>query len=116
VRIDRDGFERALGNVLDNALRHTPPSGSIDITCGTDTDGAYVNVIDDGPGIAPDILPRVLEPTVRADGARNSHNGGAGLGLTIAARLLQHQRGTIQAANTPDRGAILTLRLAQTPA
>jgi C4-dicarboxylate-specific signal transduction histidine kinase len=45
------------------------------------------------------------------DGFVNSHTGGAGLGLTIAARLLEHQGGTIQAANTPDRGAILTLGL-----
>ena len=116
VSIDRDGFERALANVLDNALRHTPPGGAVDITSGTDTDGAYVRIIDDGPGIPPDILPRVFEPTVRGDGARNSHNGGAGLGLTIAARLLHHQGGTIHAANTPDRGAILTLRLAKPPA
>jgi len=116
VRIDPDGFERALANVLDNALQHTPPGGTIDVTCGNDTDGAYVRVIDDGPGIAPDLLPRVFEPTVRADSARNSHTGGAGLGLTIAARLLQHQGGTIHAANTPDRGAILTLGLPRMPA
>ena len=95
--VDRDGFERALANIIDNALRHTPPGGTIDITCGNGTDGAYVRVIDDGPGIAPDILPRVFEPTVRADSARNSHNGGAGLGLTIAARLLQ----TKAARSTP---------------
>jgi signal transduction histidine kinase len=111
VSVDRDGFERALANVLDNALRHTPAEGTVDITCGTDANGAYVHVIDDGPGIARDLLPRAFEPAVRADGARNTHNGGAGLGLTIAARLLQHQGGTIDAANTPDRGAILTLRL-----
>jgi signal transduction histidine kinase len=116
VRIDRDGFERALANVLDNALRHTPAGGTIDITCGDDTDGAYVRVVDDGPGISADLLPRVFEPAVRADGARNSHTGGAGLGLTIAARLLEHQGGTIHAANAPDRGATLTLRLPRTAA
>jgi signal transduction histidine kinase len=115
VRIDRDGFERALANVLDNALRHTPPGGTIDITCGNDADNAYVHVIDDGPGIAPGLLPRVLEPTVRAHGARNGHTGGAGLGLTIAARLLQRQDGTIHATNTPDRGAILTLLVPRIP-
>jgi signal transduction histidine kinase len=111
VTIDRDGFERALANVIDNALRHTPPGGTVDITCSQDADDAFVRVVDDGPGIPSDLLPSVFEPTVRTDSARNSSADGAGLGLTIAARLLRNQGGTIDAANTPPRGAILTLRL-----
>jgi signal transduction histidine kinase len=116
VTIDRDGFERALTNVLDNALRHTPRGSAIDITCGEDTDGAYVQVADDGPGIPPDLLPHIFEPLVRANNSRNGHTGGTGLGLTIAARLLQNHGGTIHAANTPRHGAILTLRLPRTAA
>jgi signal transduction histidine kinase len=111
VRIDHDGFERALANVIDNALRHTPPGGTIEVTCGEDADNVFVRVIDDGPGIPPDLLPRVFEPTVRADSTRNSRADGAGLGLAIAARLLRNQGGTIDAENAPPRGAILTLRL-----
>jgi signal transduction histidine kinase len=109
ARIDRDGFERALANVLDNALRHTPRGGTVDVACGEDADHALVRVIDDGPGIAPDLLPHLFELTGRA--ASNSRADGAGLGLTIAARLLRNQGGTIDAANAPPRGAILTLRL-----
>jgi signal transduction histidine kinase len=111
VTIDRDGFERAIANVVDNALRHTPQGGAVDVTCGEDADGAFVRVVDDGPGIGPDLLPRMFEPMVRADSARNSRTGGAGLGLAIAARLLQSQGGTIHAENTSERGAMLTLRL-----
>jgi signal transduction histidine kinase len=111
VSIDRDAFERAIGNVIDNALRHTRPGGAIDVTYGSDADGAYVRVADDGPGIAPDVLPRVFEPMVRGDGARSSRTGGAGLGLTIAARLLERQGGAIDAVNRPGDGAVLTLRL-----
>jgi signal transduction histidine kinase len=114
VTIDRDGFERALANVIDNALHHTPRGGTVDITCGEDAEGAFVRVVDDGPGIAPDLLPRIFEPMVRADRARNSRTGGTGLGLTIAARLLRNQGGTICAANAPERGAILTFRFPQT--
>ena len=109
VSIDPDGFERALANVLDNALRHTPRGGTVDVACGQDADHAFVRVIDDGPGIAPDILPHLFELSGRA--SSNSRTGGAGLGLTIAARLLRTQAGTIEAANAPPRGAILTLRL-----
>ncbi|HEY2436112.1 MAG TPA: sensor histidine kinase [Solirubrobacteraceae bacterium] len=68
-----------------------------------------VRVVDDGPGIEPALLPHVFEPTVRADNGRRSDR--AGLGLTIAARLLNNQGATIDAANAPRRGAILTLRL-----
>ena len=106
VSIDRDGFDRALANIIDNALRHTPPGGTVEVTCGEEADVAFVRIVDDGPGIPPDLLPRVFEPTVRAVSARN----GAGLGLTIAARLLRNQGGTIEAANAPPRGAILTIR------
>ncbi len=110
VTIDRDGFERALANVLDNALRHTPRGGTVDVACGEDAGHAFVRVIDDGPGIAPDLLPHLFELTARA--ASNSRIDGAGLGLTIAARLLRNQG----AANAPPRGAILTIRLPRTVA
>jgi len=113
VTIERDGFERALANVLDNALRHTPRGGTVDVACGEDADYAFVRVVDDGPGIAPDLLPRLFELTARTS---NSSIDGAGLGLTIAARLLRNQGSTIGAANAPPRGAILTLRLPLTVA
>ncbi len=109
VRIDRDGFERALANILDNALRHTPSGGSVDVACGEDADHAFVRVTDDGPGIAPDLLPHLFELTART--ASNTRIDGAGLGLTIATRLLRNQGGTIDAANAPPRGAILTIWL-----
>ncbi|MDX6342352.1 MAG: hypothetical protein QOH87_2490 [Trebonia sp.] len=108
VPIDRDGFERALANILDNALRHTPRGGTVDVACGEDADHAFVRVIDDGPGIASDLLPHLFELTARTP---SSSRIGAGLGLTIAARLLRNQGSTIGAANAPPRGAILTLRL-----
>jgi len=114
VTIDRDGFERALANVIDNAVQHTPRGGTVDVSCGEDTEGTFVRVVDDGPGIAPDLLPRVFEPTVRADRARNRPNDGAGLGLTIAARLLRNQGSTIHASNAPDRGAMVTIRIQRT--
>jgi signal transduction histidine kinase len=78
VTIDRDGFERALANILDNALRHTPRGGTVDVACGEDADHSFVRVVDDGPGIAPDLLPHLFELTARA--ASNSRIDGAGLG------------------------------------
>ena len=57
VTIDRDGFERALANVLDNALRHTPRGGTVDVACGEDAGHAFVRVIDDGPASRPTSCP-----------------------------------------------------------
>jgi signal transduction histidine kinase len=114
VMIHRAALARALTNVLDNALRHTPPGGAVDVTVGEDAVGAFVEVVDDGPGIAPDLLPRLFEPIDRADNTTNGGPHGAGLGLTIAARLLRNQGGTISAANAPERGARLTLRIPRT--
>lgn len=111
VHLDRDAFERALANVIDNALHHTPRGGAIEVTCGEDPAGAFVRVVDDGPGIPSDLLSHVFEPMVRANGSGNRRTSGAGLGLSIAARLLRNQNGSIDAGNAPERGAILTLRL-----
>jgi signal transduction histidine kinase len=113
VTIDRDRFERAIANILDNAFRYTPEGGVIDVAYGHDTDTAYVRIDDSGPGIEPDLLPHVFEPMVRAGRARR-FTGGAGLGLTIAARLLESQGGTVSAANRTEGGASLTLRLPHT--
>jgi signal transduction histidine kinase len=109
VTIDRDSFERALANILDNALRHTPRGGTVDVACGENAGHAFVRVTDDGPGIAPGLRPHLFELTART--TSNSRTGGAGLGLTIAARLLRNQGATIDAANAPPRGAILTIQL-----
>jgi signal transduction histidine kinase len=109
VMVDRHSFERALANVIDNALRHTPSGGAVEVTCGVDTDAAFVRVRDDGPGIPPDVLATLAEPAMRARTTRNGD--GAGLGLAIATRLLQNQGGTIDATNAPAHGAIVTLKL-----
>jgi signal transduction histidine kinase len=70
-----------------------------------------ISVADRGPGIDADILPQIFQPMVRGDRSRNSASGGAGLGLTIAERLVESQGGTITAKNRPDGGAEFTLTL-----
>jgi signal transduction histidine kinase len=115
VTINRAALERALTSVLDNALRHTPRGGAVDVTCGEDPAGAFIEVVDDGPGIAADLLPDLFEPILRRGGAGNGRAYGAGLGLAIAARLLRNEGGAIAATNVPDRGASLTLRIPPLP-
>ena len=109
VRLDRHGFERALANVIDNALRHTPSGGTVEVTSDADADSAFVRVRDEGPGMPSDLLTTLPGRAMRA--STTGDGNGAGLGLTIAARLLQNQHGTIEAINATDGGAIVTLRL-----
>jgi signal transduction histidine kinase len=105
---DRDLLARAAGNLLDNALRHTPAGGRVEVSCGRDGDRISFSVADTGPGIAEQDLLHLLEPMYRGDAARNSKTGGAGLGLAIAARALQAHGGGLTAANRPGGGAIFT--------
>jgi signal transduction histidine kinase len=108
VIIDSDRFQRVLTNLLDNAVRHSPPDATIDITVGRDDTAATVHIADHGPGIPNDLLPHLFEPIMRDD---RPHPRGTGLGLTIAAHLLQTQNGTIHAANQDRGGALFTIRL-----
>jgi signal transduction histidine kinase len=99
---------RALNNLLDNALRHTPSGGSIRITW-IKTDGKLrFTVADTGPGIDSHDLPHLFKPLYRAEGSRNRETGGAGLGLAIARRILQVHGGDLSAANRAGGGAEFT--------
>lgn len=96
---------RALGNLLDNALRYTPTGGSIKVTWGKQNNLARFIVADSGPGIAAHDLPHLFQPLYRAETSRNRQTGGAGLGLTIAQRILRAHGGDLVAGNCVGGGA-----------
>lgn len=112
VLVDVDRVGEALHNLLDNAIRHTPPGD--DVTVATDADGAWVDlaVADTGEGIDAADLPHVFERFYRADAARRDHDGGSGIGLTIVAAIVRAHGGTVH-ADSPGRGcgARFTIRL-----
>jgi two-component system heavy metal sensor histidine kinase CusS len=81
--LDRTLFQRAVGNLIENALAHTPAGGSIRVKAGPAADGLTVSVTDTGHGIPPEHLPHVFDRFHRVDPARSQHSGGAGLGLAI---------------------------------
>jgi signal transduction histidine kinase len=116
VVVDRDRFKRALTNILDNALRYSPPSASISLGwAAADESTVQISIQDHGPGIDPNLLPHIFEPGIRGTAAAGSPESGAGLGLTIAKRLLEHQHGTLTAHNEPSGGAVMTLTLRRAP-
>ena len=100
---------RALRNVLENAIRHTPSDGTITVVAGTERDCAYIAVQDSGGGIDERDLPRVFDVAFRGDQAR-SPGDGAGLGLAIARGLVEAHHGDISVSNV-NGGARFTLRL-----
>jgi signal transduction histidine kinase len=115
VVVDRDRVKRALTNVLDNALRHSPANAPITVSWRAATSVVDVAIRDGGPGIDLGLLPHVFEPGIRGESASDDEDHGAGLGLTIAKRLLEHQHATITAHNDPSGGAVVTLTLARAP-
>jgi signal transduction histidine kinase len=116
VIVDRDRFKRALTNILDNALRYSPAGAKVHVSCtSTDQSTVRVTVEDDGPGIDAKLLPHVFEAGIRGVSPAGTPDGGAGLGLTIAKRLLEHQHATLSARNRPTGGALISVTLKRAP-
>ena len=102
-------FEQVLLNLLDNALKFSPPGSPIAITAWTGDGAARLAVADHGPGLAPGEEEQVFEKLRR--GSRAAQVPGAGLGLAICRSILQAHGGTIVAANRPEGGLQVTLTL-----
>ncbi|MFD4788832.1 ATP-binding protein [Streptomyces sp. NPDC058459] len=104
-------MRQALGNLVSNAIRHTPADGTVTLAARRDGDHAVFTVTDTGKGIGPDDLPHVFERFWRAEKSRSRRTGGSGLGLPIVRHLAAAHDGTAEAASEPGRGAVFTLRL-----
>ncbi|MGW3290939.1 sensor histidine kinase [Streptomyces sp. NPDC001002] len=104
-------MRQALGNLVSNAVRHTPPNGTVTLTARRVGDQAVFTVRDTGSGIAPDDLPHVFDRFWRAEKSRSRRTGGSGLGLAIVRDLVAAHDGTVEATSEPGEGAEFTLRL-----
>jgi two-component system, OmpR family, sensor kinase len=102
-------LRQVLANLVNNALTHTPAGSPIEVRVGTSTldgrPGAAFEVVDHGPGLAPEQVERVFERFYRADPARSPADGGTGLGLSIVAALVAVHGGTVAVDSVPGRGA-----------
>ena len=99
---------RAVENLVDNAIRYTPPGGAVSLRWRREGERLTFSVADSGPGIAPHDLARLFQPLYRGEESRNRETGGAGIGLAIAQRILVAHGGSLVAANRPDGGALFT--------
>ena len=95
LNVDRLRIEQVVGNLVDNAIRHTPPGGAVNVAASQHGAGVRVVVDDTGVGIPADALPHLFDRLYRADPSRGRATGGTGLGLTIARQLVEAHGGTI---------------------
>jgi signal transduction histidine kinase len=103
ITMDPDRMAQVLGNLLDNALRHTPGNGRVTLAAQAANGSVIFRVSDSGPGIDPADLPHVFDRFYRADKSRR--RGGSGLGLAIARSIVEAHQGRIWADSSPGRGA-----------
>lgn len=112
VLVDPARIGQVLGNLLDNALRHTSRGGTVTVSCRTVDRWVELEVQDTGEGIHREHLDHVFDRFYRADPARNRSHGGSGIGLTISKALVEAQGGVIFAhSDGPGRGSTFTIRL-----
>lgn len=105
VLVDADKLAQVLVNLLDNALRYSPPGGTIRLVLAAVERGVRVTVADEGPGIPPADLPQIWERFHKADPARPRNEPGAGLGLAIVREIVRRHGGEVFARNGEAGGA-----------
>ena len=111
ANIDRTLFQRAVSNLISNALRHTPAGGKVDVQAAIVADELVIHVNDTGEGIPATMLPHIFDRFFRADNSRAVNMAGAGLGLAMVKGIAQLHGGSISVASEPQRGAQFCLRL-----
>jgi two-component system OmpR family sensor kinase len=120
VVLGDDGrLRQVLGNLVTNALTHTPPDTSVTVRLSTEPgERAVIEVADSGPGLSPEQADRVFERFYRADAARTRRADGVtgtGLGLAIVAALVAAHNGTVEVDSAPGKGATFRVRLPLAP-
>jgi two-component system phosphate regulon sensor histidine kinase PhoR len=108
---EQEAVSQILENLVDNAVKYTPPGGHIHVSWWNEGNQACFEVRDDGIGIPERHLPRIFERFYRVDRARSRELGGTGLGLSIVKHLVQALHGTVQATSQPDKGSRFVVRL-----
>jgi signal transduction histidine kinase len=104
LELDPDRMQQTIGILISNALRYTPPQGSITVTAQFDRACVMIGVADTGSGITPEDVSHVFDRFYRSDKSRARESGGTGLGLAIAKSIAEAHGGSIAVQSEPGRG------------
>jgi two-component system sensor histidine kinase BaeS len=110
VLADQDRLAQAVGNLVSNAIKYTPPGGKISISAGFDNEWSWISVTDTGPGISHEEQQLIFKPFFRGKQGRRFPQG-MGLGLSIARDLAEAHLGEIKMVSVPGKGSSFTIRL-----
>lgn len=108
---DEDRVEQVVYNLLDNAIRYSPPEGNILICVTPINDEILTEIVDNGPGIPKDELPRIWERFYRVDKARSRSEGGTGLGLAIVQEIIKKHGGRLTVESEEGEGTVFGFTL-----
>jgi heavy metal sensor kinase len=111
IKADPDLLRRVLDNLLDNAVRHTPTDGVVQLAGERDAQGWHLDVHDGGPGVPAEARSLLFGRFGRLDGSRARNNGGAGLGLALSRAIAEAHGGTLDLVENGATGALFRLRL-----
>lgn len=111
---DPSRLAQVLNNLLANARTHTPPGTRVSVGLAPSDGGVALTVVDDGPGIAAELVPRVFERFARGSSSRSRESGSTGLGLAIVDAVVAAHRGTVEVTSRPGRTEF-TVTLPHTP-
>ncbi len=112
VDADPDRLQQVVANVVQNALKYTPSEGHVTIGVFGRGDEAFVEVVDSGTGISPDLLPKVFDMFVQQGQGIDRSQGGLGVGLALVRRIVELHDGRVEAFSAgPGRGSTFTVRL-----
>jgi len=109
--LDRTLLQRAVGNLVSNALANTPPGGAVVMVARADASAISIEVSDTGVGIPPEALPKVFDRFFRVDSSRSQGSGGTGLGLAIVQSIVQLHGGDVQIWSQPGQGTRVMLHV-----
>ncbi len=111
MELDAGLIQSAIENVVRNALKHTAPQTTVDVTITESPSSVNISVHDQGPGVPPEALDKLFDPFFRVEDSRGTHSGSGGIGLAIASRSVRLHGGTISATNRPEGGLTVLITL-----